>query len=111
MKIWIIAGGIILVLVASLALYLHEPVRRSGDVQLAIVVLGTTVSNRTMPAQELLAGHNVTTTLAPKAIKCLDGVCANQDYYWKTYVNGRYQSLAIDQISLGNGDAVQLRYE
>ncbi|MFH1133684.1 MAG: DUF4430 domain-containing protein [Nanoarchaeota archaeon] len=106
-----IAIALLAILAAGLFYYVHEPVQRSGSVQLSIVVLGTPVSNQTVPASQLLAGHNVTTTLAPKALKCVDGVCANQDYYWKAYVNGKYQSLGIDQLSLKDGDNVELRYE
>jgi len=44
-------------------------------------------------------------------ITTINGLRANEAYYWAFYVNGEYAQQAADKIVLNQGDKVEFRYE
>ncbi|MBU0980058.1 MAG: DUF4430 domain-containing protein [Nanoarchaeota archaeon] len=110
MKKLFLAGLLVGIFIVLSVMYFTLPSDADGIVNLRITVLGDERSSEQVEAADFLQGHEFTTTFAPKMIKCLDEVCANQNYYWKTYINDEYVTFGIDQLPLEDGDIVELRY-
>lgn len=89
---------------------------RPGEVVLLIETIGETIHERYdvagcgISAYDVIRlRHNVSTAAGGKAIRCIDDVCGEGDYWWPMRINGTLAMAGVDELTVKKGDEISFR--
>jgi len=98
-------------------IYLRENQTESshGEVTLIIKSLGVTKIERFKFSEGTALGllsmnHSVKTMLDKDFIICIDGVCADKEYYWLFYVNNKTINYGAKRYRLKDKDVIKFEF-
>ncbi len=86
-----------------------------GFVTLTIKSIGNTTieyynGSGSNPLQLLKIKHNVETTLNKQFVKCIDNVCAENEYSWSLFVNDKYINYGVNAYKVKRGDTILFEF-
>ncbi len=87
----------------------------TGLITLRIKSIGNTTveyynGSGSSPLKLLEIRHNVKTGLNKQFVKCIDGVCAENEYGWSLFVNDKYINYAVNTYKIKRGDKIMFEF-
>ncbi len=87
----------------------------TGLIELTIKSIGNTTTeyyngSSSSPLKLLKVKHDVKTSLNKQFVRCIDNVCAENEYGWSLFVNDKYVNYGIDAYKIKRGDTIEFKF-